>query len=293
MGMYDTLGDGYQVKTFSIPCFYHSAGREKFMDRELGFMGGLCRYFGTKDKLPLKEWWQIYPDNFMIIDYDMYYDGTDNVIHVILNGKYSATYEDIDDIPESCFEQCHNYYGYYGDEVVNVNSKEKMKEYFGNLKLYYAEFDIIRSKYNKYFKSYIEALKKCKDEIYKNSEEFKSIEKEYKENNKKEQEEITAIKEKYIVQYLTKNEPYSATELFGGYLDCLKKYLERKNMNVQDYEKLNALIREFNELREKTNVTLEDFYNWYQPDEANRKEIDELMNYVTDYKVKDDSEFEL
>jgi hypothetical protein len=64
-------------------------------------------------------------------------------------------------------------------------------------------------------------------------------------------------------------------------------------MNVQDYEKLNALIREFNELREKTNVTLEDFYNWYQPDEANRKEIDKLMNYVTDYKVKDDSEFEL
>ena len=267
MGMFDTLGDDYQVKCFNVPCFYYSQYNKDY--KALGYMGGLLRYFGEGYRVPTHTLWYKYSDNFIIIDTsywhypeevnDSYY-----LLHIIKKNTTTLK-QQVEDIEV------------YIREDLRIQ-KEKI---------------VIIDKYRDVSDRFINLLKNKKD--VKNLEEdteYIEVKKKYDESCKFEQEELRALTNDFNTKYHCNDDTivdgivYKRLLLLqdvGGYIQLHGEY--KKNTYIEN-DKKKALCQEFKRRVEDNKVSIEEYIDWNQLKknkiDSFKKSWDEMMNGIID-----------
>lgn len=238
MGMYDYFGK-YQIKIFGVPIFYESN-----LYGGISLMGGKLITYNKGDKLPLRELWYKYPNNFIVLDNNTeeYEDNFRWLVHIIKDGKYFNTVELKDFNNKDLGQATYDYHG----NLLNIKSKDDMYKVIG-LKNEH------KDKQNKLEKSYFpEGVFEC---INTNIQKYDYLEKEY--DNK-----LNEINKKYNKQIYLKNKDYDVC-LFGEYLN-----LAIDAYNTRDKEKDS--FRDYEQYYTQIKTTMKDFLN-SQPKELLNK----------------------
>lgn len=300
MGMFDTLGDDYQVKCFNVPCFYYSQYNKDY--KALGYMGGLLRYFGEGYRVPTHTLWYKYPDNFIIID-TSYWDYSEEVndsyylLHIIKKNRYIETVTNVSDLTKHYLEPIKTI-DYYGD-YINFDSTT-LKQQVEDIEVYIKEDlriqkekIVIIDKYRDVSDRFINLLKNKKD--VKNLEEdteYIEVKKKYDESYKFEQEELRALTNDFNTKYHCNDDTivdgivYKRLLLLqdvGGYIQLHGEY--KKNTYIEN-DKKKALCQEFKRRVEDNKVSIEEYIDWNQPIknkiDSLKKSWYEMMNGIID-----------
>lgn len=163
MGMYDTI-NGEQVKCFTWVSLYKDS---------VDLHGGDLKYYGTGDEVPYKKPHYNYGKNFIILDYNRFpeskYCVYDYILHIIIDGKVSKTYEnELGDIDWSIIGNVVSYYG----DLLNVHSNNDVIDFINEQRDMWKKRDEI----NKYHDELFGELMKTSsgiDLLDKDSEERK------------------------------------------------------------------------------------------------------------------------
>ena len=267
MGMYDELC-GEQVKAFYVPCFYSSS-------MELGYMGGEIRYYNKGDDIEYKTWWYRYPTDFLIVDFDVF-DCVNHVFHLIQDGKYVETYysnagdkdKDIKDIPEDIFPITAVLM--YGD-IFTFESKGEIFEYLYENMVAYSKYNEILSQ-NKTDYSELRILVGKQNENPSKENEQKI--KEFWEEEKKRNLDITEKRNEIFEKIKTKWPITNVTHHYGAYLDCIHDCIQQ-NRDEDYILKLRDVFAEY-----KKNHSFEEYLAWYEPTENEKDFMTQLNDFV-------------
>lgn len=272
MGMYDTLGNcsDNQVKTFYVPCFYASNSESTLLTTKLGYSGGQLRYYGKNEPVPCKTWWYQYPENFIILDIDVF-GFYDDLFHIIENGKYIETYECAEDIPEAHVAKAQAFMGKYGVTVGEIKDKDSLLDY---IRIYKSSTET----WDKYIKENSKANGELIKYIWENkNNRTKADEKKIEEFIRKSKEEEKEQEKMREVIFRTLREKYPTSELiaspyedFGAYLHCMKKSEESEFFRDVNYQR--QLKDEFSKYMEKHGTTLDGYLEWHNPDSKEEEE---------------------
>lgn len=277
MGMYDTIGNGYQVKLFSIPvCSPTKINHEKVSS--VYCMGGNLRYYNYGDVLPLKTWWYQYPENFVMIDTDDY---EETVFHVVREGRLFASLSSPAELTSALeSHRIDGFYDYYGNEITGMNSILDIYEYLKiskELREIQIKYAVMAGQYRKDMYAVLQKKNRT-DEDEKEIEKLQKKIEEVKELEEKENSPIwTHFKEKFC-----QHSEHSIFERYGMYLDCIAWEMTREKKN--DYYKF--LVKEFNDYISQNQIHVEDYFSWLDPSEENRSIITYILNNMDDPRAK-------
>ena len=287
MGMYDTLGnDGdNQVKAFDVPCFYASSSpepAESLFKYKLGYIGGLLRYFAKDADVPYKTWWYKYPENFIIMDINIYGNsGYQDLFHVITEGKYRETYENTSEIPEEVFHKVNTFMGKFGTTVNGIHDRQSLNEYITMLKQTWSTWyslDFGEKELHKQMQEYIKEKRKnpSPELMQKIDENLAKLKEVQAKKDEKSKEIFAPLKEKFPSEDINADTKYGD---YGGYLDCMKTYTERENHdNDKKINYLGQLKQEFERYSSENNLTIDGYLEWYKPE--TEKEEMEIRNFA-------------
>ena len=295
MAMYDILGDDYQVKCFTMPCFYYSTEAKKAGERMMGFMSGSVRFIQKDEEVPYKTLWYKYPKDFMIVDVAPFVppskEEADSAIHIIRGGKYKATYKLAWDIPDDEFVP--EAFDYMGNHLRRMDSKDVLGQCMNIMKLE----SIARTRYLK--------QQSEMNELIRRQEKLRMMHVDPKEKRFQEAriklEMRTGLtwsilrERKLMTQekcYAEENRFEKKLGLFGAYLECYPEYYtsELENPNNSYYHGVSKAMREEFAalLRECPELTLEKFFEWNETEPEDRVCLQTVYNALCGIEEKED-----
>ncbi len=274
MGMYDTIGDGYQIKCFEVPVWY---GREG-----LGYMGGLLRYFSEGDPVPWRGWSYRFAKNMLIVDENPYEAscGGSSVVHVIRNGRYVKTYEPWEDIPAEEISHAECFVNYNGEILSGIQTKEDLSEYL--------------ARYREWFRRQMEGVERSHVHFAKlmvtfrssrdlSDEEIRAAHEEYDrasgDEMKDAAEALKDLKDNYLP---VEKSPLLGT--LGAYLEYIE---DEKSREDADEERIREVIEAFKIFLTANGMaldaeTLKEYIAWNEMPEEEQEKLHETVRLVNE-----------
>lgn len=275
MGMYDVLGDGSQVKTFDVPVFYF--GRDG-QEGQLGFMGGNLRCYAKGDEVPVRTWWRKFPETFAILDVSPYYGEAE--FHFIRDGRYEDTYDAVSDVPEDAWKGVSACFDAWGNPIGGVSDGRTLAEYASAKREYFRKFDEIvsnRSSAARAFFSWMREHAEEGDSALKNPE-YERLRRAMTEERLAEEAEIRRLQESLLAKYEPDEKEDDRFVLFGGYLGVLKRWSSGDGpFGMTREEAFSQASGAFRQMLKKNPTSVEDFFEWNETPEEERREIESLI----------------
>ena len=275
MGMYDTLGNGSQVKTFEVPVFYF--GRDGSAGT-LGFMGGNLRYYGKGDEVPVRTWWRKMPETFAIVDVSPYYGEAE--FHFIRNGRYEDTYDDVSDVPEDAWEGVSVCFDCWGAPIGGVRDGKSLAEYVSAKKKFFRRVNEIAENDSKAcgeFFSWMRDHAKDGDSLLENEEYARLRTAMIAERNAHE-EKMRNLAEALLGKYESDWKRNDDFEIFGAYLEELRRWSSDADpFGMTKEEAFSQVAERFRRRMAENPVSAEDFFEWNETPEEERKVILSLI----------------
>lgn len=257
MGMYDTIGDGEQIKCFYVPYFCPRRGNQKH--GSIAYSGGSLNYYPKGSLLPYKTLWYKHPEDFLIIDTtddDFGYD-VPPAIHIVQQGRYQNTTSKIVEIPDEMFKSEVHCIDYHGERIYNIFSKETLQEYLTQKhQMNRARLEIL-DKYQPITAKFFNDMKENRN----NPAIAENLFLNYKENIQKEHDELYVIEEPFTTKY-RKETPHdeAVLETFGAHLDIYHNYLTLNTIPKDDIVDVCLSLRDC--IDENPTLSLDEFFDW-------------------------------
>lgn len=249
MGIQDYI-NGEEVK-----CFY----RPLFSKKEVIHNGGSLLELTTGMEVPKATIYRGYGDNFIIVDLAPTKRKANYIIHLITDGRITATFRDKDllDINSNAFKLTQRNFNIHSNVVIDIYGTELKIKRIEDINVYMQDLN-----------NYKEVINNIRNSSSTNCDEVN----------------IQCEKLKFDFTDKWINTQYVKVKYLGELLDCLdNSLLEDGSITKDSFEIMNSLLELISELGNEN--ILEDYLHWLNKVNAS-KQIVRVMTGLLDDKFK-------